>query len=60
MLENSLHVVVARFVARLGATSPHLVHCVILSGSRNLKDLHLRGRTAGKFNRAVQHVSLTS
>ena len=56
MLENSLHVVVARFtVARPSATSSHLVHCVISSGNRDLTDLHLTERTAGKFNRAVTH-----
>ena len=61
MLENSLHVVVALFtVAGPSATSSHLVLCVISSGNRNLTDLHLRERTAGKFNRAVRHVLLTS
>ena len=61
MLENSLHVVVARFtVARPSATSSHLVHCVISSGNRNPTSLNLRERTAGKFNRAVRHVSSTS
>ena len=88
MLENSLHVVVARFtVARPSSSSSHLVHIVISSGNRDLTDLHLplaclprarpfslspttskrllrrlhlRERTAGKFNRAVQHVSSTS
>ena len=61
MVENSLHVVVALFtIARPSATSSHLVHCVISCGNRNLTDWHLRERTAGKFNRAMRHVSSTS
>ena len=47
-------------VARPSATSSHLVHCVVSCVNRNLTDLHLRERTAGKFKRAVGHVSSTS
>ena len=49
MLENGLHVVVTRStVARVSATSSHLVHCVIPSGNRDLTDLHLMEHTAGQ------------
>ena len=45
MLENRLHVVVARFtVARPSSSSSHLVHIVISSGNRDLTDLHLPSR----------------
>ena len=49
-------------VARPSATpsSSHLVHCVVSCGNRNLTDLHLRQRTAGKFKRAAGHVSSPS